>query len=240
VENIFIDQLKLGKTIRSYQPPVFEQMSDFNEQLVSAQEEMNRSQNKKLTQNPENENTFQINFSPALTKEYKENDLSDLFQQLLTAPQTKAVAPKVQPVNQERWQVLMNYLGNVTFQNVPQLKDEIEKRSLFFKNENFETVENNIQIDRDHFPKVIDEMIQKIKTLMPKQVQILNMDIVQQGLGKISVFMFYDKKQLNIEFYSNEKGTEDLMNEALPYLETRLADNHFKDSKIIIKSGGKK
>jgi flagellar hook-length control protein FliK len=134
----------------------------------------------------------------------------------------------------------MNYLGNVTFQNVPQLKDEIEKRNLFFKNDNFETIENNIQIDRDHFPKVIDEMIQKIKALMPKQVQNLNIDIVQQGLGKISVFMFYDKKQLNIEFYSDEKGTEALMNEALPYLETRLADNHFKDSKIIIKSGGKK
>lgn len=240
MENIFIDQLKLGKTIQNYQPAVFEQMSDFNEQLVSAQEEMNRAQNKKWNKNPDNENTFQVNFSPTLTKEYKENDLSDLFQQLLTTPQNKATTPKIESVNQERWQVLMNYLGNVSFQNIPQLKDEIEKRNLFFKSESFETIENNIQINKDHFPKVIDEMIQKIKTLLPKQVQNLNIDIVQQGLGKISVFMFYNKKQLNIEFYADQTGTEELMNEALPYLETRLADNHFKDSKIIIKSGGKK
>jgi flagellar hook-length control protein FliK len=208
--------------------------------LVSAQEEMNRSSYKKFSKNNTSETTEQINFSPALTKEYKENDLSDLFKQLLTAPQTQTTAPKVPAVNQERWQVLMNYLGNVSFQNVTQLKEDIEKRNLFFKNENFEVIENSIQINKEHFPKVIDEMIQKIKAMMPKQVQNLNIDIVQQGLGKISVFMFYDKKKLNIEFYADEKATETLMEDALPYLETRLADNHFKDSKIIIKSGGKK
>lgn len=243
MENIFTDQFKLGKTIQSYQAPVYEQMTDFNEQLVFAQENMNKNINKNLNKNTlgnNDEPTFQLNFSPALTKEYKANDLSDLFSHLLTAPETKPQPLKNVSVNQERWQVLMNYLGNVTFQNVAQLKDEIEKRNLFFKNENFEILENSAQIQSEHFPKVIDEMIQKIKALMPKQMQNLNIDIVQQGLGKISVFMFYDKKQLQIEFFADEKGTEELMEEALPYLEKRLADNQFTNSKIIIKSGGKK
>jgi len=240
MENIFIDQLKLGKTIQSFQPAVFEQMSNFNEQLVTAQENMQKNINKDLNKRPALMGEIQTHFDPGLTQEYKENDLTDLFKQLLTSPETKPAAVKTIPVNQERWQVLMNYLGNVTFQNVTQLKDEVEKRNLFFKNENLEVIENSIQINKEHFPKVIDDMIQKIKTMMPKQVQSLNIDIVQQGLGKISVFMFYNKKQLNIEFYADEKGTEALMQDAIPYLETRLADNHFKDSKIIIKTGGKK
>jgi predicted SprT family Zn-dependent metalloprotease len=240
VENIFIDQLKLGKTIQNFQPAVFEQMSDFNEQLVTAQENMQKNINKDLNRRPALMGEIQTHFNPALTQEYKENDLTDLFKHLLTSPEAKPATVKTAPVNQERWQVLMNYLGNVTFQNVTQLKDEVEKRNLFFQNENFEVIENSIQINKEHFPKVIDDMVQKIKAMMPKQMQNLNIDIVQQGLGKISVFMFYNKKQLNIEFYADEKGTETLMQDAIPYLETRLADNHFKDSKITIKTGGRK